>query len=196
MSRAFSLIVTGRHDLSSLPSSSTDKLEEREQRVIPMLQSAQSLIQSASSYLTTHSTKAEMPSLTIRLLPDVVIMVLASLNICANACSVFGWGKRKRSTKPVATCMADLALCFKTFLTDMSTSLEYYKVKDITTTKDGTREIFDSSRLFDLLPNSHGLLQKIIRDFDHPNDEVRTRIKFLLMQMVEELNTFDVTSND
>jgi N-terminal acetyltransferase B complex non-catalytic subunit len=196
MSRAFSLIVTGRHDLSSLPSSSTDKLEEREQRVIPMLQSAQSLIQSASSYLTTHSTKAEMPSLTIRLLPDVVIMVLASLNICANACSVFGWGKRKLSTKPVATCMADLALCFKTFLTDMSTSLEYYKGKDITTTKDGTREIFDSSRLFDLLPNSHGLLQKIIRDCDHPNDEVRTRIKFLLMQMVEELNTFDVTSND
>jgi len=201
IARAFSVIVTGKDDVSS-PPSSTDKLEQREEKVIPMLQAAQRLIQNASSYWGAQS-KADMTSSTLRLVPDVVIMVLAILNICANACTVFGWGKRKRSTKPVAKCMADLALYLKTFLTDMSMSLDYdsnystIKDHDETHEEEEGRTFVDSnarslSQIIDLLPNSHDLIEQMIRDCDNQNKKVQARIQCLLMQMANELNTFDV----
>jgi N-acetyltransferase B complex (NatB) non catalytic subunit. len=182
ISRAFSVIVTGRHDAVSSPSPS-NKLDEREQKAIPMLQSAKSMIQGASSSWTAQS-KAEMSSLTFRLVPDVVIMLLASLNICANACSVFGWGKRKRSTKPVANCIADLALCLKTFLTDMSTSMEY---------KENSIDIDERlSQVLDLLPYSHDLIEKMVHDCSRQKNDLQGRINVILMQMIDELNTFNV----
>jgi N-terminal acetyltransferase B complex non-catalytic subunit len=105
---------------AGLPTLENDSLEEREKFAAELLQSqVTDQLKQAKEHLTVSSVKD-----VCFLLPNYVVPLFALFRMCSNTLTLFGWGKRKRTTKICAGAMADLALAFAGIVQQLQSCVE------------------------------------------------------------------------
>jgi len=182
LSKAFSIIVAGR-DNSAAPIDLSDSLTKREERVIPLLTEVTLLLKESALTWNTHS-RDEGTSI-LRLLPDILITLFATLKTTANASATFGWGKRKRATKLVAGCLAEVAASFQVLVEELMKALgeQFAPVSDL--------EYLSESQPCCLeLVDGEEMMKKVLSDIHSYREEIRDRIHPLLKEIKNEVETF------
>jgi len=185
LSKAFSIIVAGR-DVSNAPIDPTDSLTKREERIAPLLREVVVLINESASLWNGHSS--DEGTSVRRLLPDILITLFATLKTTANACATFGWGKRKRTTKPIAGCLAEVAGRLQVLVEDLTKTLgeQLGPVSDLKYTSESQPRFLESV-------GSEEMIKKVIGDICSYRKEARDRISPILKQIKNDLETYDVT---
>jgi hypothetical protein len=185
LSKAFSIIVSGRED-SNAPIDPSDSLTKREERVIPLLTEVTLLLKESASTWNDHSRDEGTSAL--RLLPDILITLFATLKTTANASATFGWGKRKRATKPVAGCLAEVAASFQVLVEDLRKAVaeQFATISDLDYSSE-TRP-----RCMDLIDGEE-MLKKVMSDIRSYRQEILERMHPLLKEIKNELETYDAT---
>jgi N-terminal acetyltransferase B complex non-catalytic subunit len=114
LSRTLAMVSAG------LPTLEKDSLEEREKLAAELLHSqVTDQLKQAKEHLTVLSVKD-----VCSLLPNYVVPLFALFRMCSNMLTLFGWGRRKRTTKICAGAMADLALAFAGIVQELQSCVE------------------------------------------------------------------------
>ena len=95
----------------------SDTLANRESRAVRLLEAATLHVKEAQTFFI--STKDAQGALVCQLLPTCIVPVYTMTETTARLFSLFGWGKRKRLTKAAAGALADLALSFRSLVSDL-----------------------------------------------------------------------------
>ena len=185
LSKAFSIIVAGI-DVSNVPIDPNDSLTKREERIAPLLREVVVLINESASLWNGHSS--DEGTSVRRLLPDLLITLFATLKATSNACATFGWGKRKRATKPIARCLAEVAGKLQVLVEDLTKTLG----EQLAPLSDSMYSSESQPRFLDSI-GSEEMIKKVIGDICSYRKEVRDRIFPILKQIKNDLETYDVT---
>ena len=183
LSKVMCIVATGRLG-SETPIDSDDNLGKREKNSIPFIETASEKITESLALWKNHCD-TERVSL-FRLLPDILISLFAVFRIATNTIAKFGWGKRKRDTKPVAKSIADVAETLNKLITDLMQTLD-----GISETPESLMTKFDSTESsFVNSADLKGKVEKVIDDIVLSQNEVKSRIRPILTQMIEEFESF------
>jgi N-terminal acetyltransferase B complex non-catalytic subunit len=104
---------------AGLPTLENDSLEEREKLAAELLQQVTNQLKQAKEHLALSSVKD-----VCFLLPNYVVPLFALFRMCSNTLALFGWSKRKITTKICAGAMADLALAFAGIVQQLQSCVE------------------------------------------------------------------------
>ena len=104
-------------------SGTPDSLESREAAATRFLEKAvEATKQSQSVFLATF-TENPVPVVS-RYVADCLVSIFALFQMCATVFELYGWGKRKRSTRQSAAALATLALALKDMIEQMRSSMD------------------------------------------------------------------------
>jgi len=106
------------------PERKPDNLETREESALDLMLQICNDLRTAKEALKTLNEQ-ELVQLVSRILPECIIPVFAVFQMCAGILDLFGWGRRKRSTKRCAGALADIALALAGIIDDMLSSLNW-----------------------------------------------------------------------
>jgi len=188
-------------------SPNNDTLAEREKAAVSIVDSTMQLVQSARKAFTSYccsttvinqgsdcSSSIAGGARVCQLLPDRVVPFYALLETTARLFSLFGWGKRKRSTKAASGALANLALSFRDLLSDMLQAMSEFR--SFGSGGDNTGDNMTS--LESLVESAVSLdvvgadaIQRVIREVVSSRDMTKDRVDPFLMQMKESLESFD-----
>jgi N-terminal acetyltransferase B complex non-catalytic subunit len=104
-----------------------ETIESREERFCAALHKAMESLQVLRS--SWNESNDLSLSTICKITADSIVSVFALFQMIAKTADVFGWGRRKQKTKRCAASVAEFALLYATFLTDMQTALERYVIK-------------------------------------------------------------------
>lgn len=101
-----------------------DSLEARETQATASLQRVCENIKEGRDHLNL----ANDPSVAraSRLLPDCIVPAFALFQMCAKVSDIFGWGRRKKKTKPCAFAIAEVASTMAAIIEDMKFCVSRY----------------------------------------------------------------------
>ena len=107
------------------------------------------------------------------------------LETTARLFALFGWGKRKRLTKDASKALANLALSFSKFISDMLVCMSQYQSfgADESTesmAKSAANHVFDTD-----------MVQRVINEVMSSRDMTKDRVDPFLLQMKESLETYN-----
>jgi N-terminal acetyltransferase B complex non-catalytic subunit len=105
---------------AGLPKLESDTLEHREQYAQKILEGqALEQLKHARERISLESVKD-----VCQLLPNYIVPLYAVFKMCSDVCALYGWNKRKKSTKKVAGAMAKLAEEFNSFVETVLSRVE------------------------------------------------------------------------
>ncbi|GKY92106.1 hypothetical protein MPSEU_000182000 [Mayamaea pseudoterrestris] len=96
-------------------------LAEKESTIVKILEEQQLALESAMKELSR--MEGDVVSFVSRLLPECVVPVFALCQIVSKLFNLYGWGRRKRSTKPCAAALANVASALAALLVVASKSV-------------------------------------------------------------------------
>ncbi len=190
---------------------SNDTLATRETRCIELLQQALDIMN--ESMISWKSMSEEFnenikvkSKFICRLLPESLVPTFIILRITANLFGLFNWGKRKRHTKPIAGAIANVALSFNTIMKEISEGFlkdlplsknDAESQQSIVTLKSGVKELISvklpESTLSIISEVGEGIFSRAIEHKALHLVAVRQRLEPFFVEMINELETFDVT---
>eukprot|EP00956_Cyclotella_meneghiniana_P013497 scaffold19553_cov64-Cyclotella_meneghiniana.AAC.6 len=150
----------------------TDTLAERESTAVSLIELATACLSKAQSAVTTTASDE-----LYKLVPDRIVPLFTLIETTARLFALFGWGKRKRSTKETAGALANLALLFKAFLSDALQMMKQSRVFDCS----GADVEFDIGTEY---------VQKAIDYVKSSRAMTIDRVDPFLVEMTETLQTF------
>ncbi|KAL7550873.1 hypothetical protein ACHAWF_016001 [Thalassiosira exigua] len=172
-------VVRGRTD---------DALSSREAAAVAILEEARDLVRSArASFGSSSSSCAGVEA--CLLLPRRIAPLCVLLRTIERLFALFGWGKRKRSTRPAAGALADLALTFRDLVSELLKATEGFR------SFGGDAEGGES--LEKLAERSVGaeagedVIRRVVREVASSRETTRDRVDPFLAEMRDHLATFD-----
>lgn len=93
-----------------------DSLENREEIATSRLRKATGTLSTAKQTLALHKVSLDQICL---LLSDCVVSLFAVFRMCATVMESYGWGKRKRMTKPSAGALAEMSMVLSSLIEEM-----------------------------------------------------------------------------
>lgn len=179
LSKVTCILASGRKDGDS-PVDPSDSLNQREKGCIAALEEALIELEnlSSSDSFSVH-----------KIVPDILITAFVSFRITSNMCNKFGWGRRKRDTKPVAGCLARVAKILHDFVNEIMTRYEANPV--------GTeilKEALDDGSMEEslaMVSNVRQAGEKLIQDIIFNHEDLRSRLLPVLKEMKDEFGSFN-----
>lgn len=110
-----------------------DTLAEREKAAVSLVEAATESVKSAQSAFEScsvvdHNDINVLSGATVcQLLPDRIVSLYTLVETTATLFALFGWGKRKRLTKPASGALANLTLSFRNLLSGMMQTLSRFR---------------------------------------------------------------------
>ena len=101
--------------------------------------------------------------------------------------ALFGWGKRKRTTKAASGALADLALSFRDLLSNMLQTMSKSRSSFGSSDDNGEKEATVESLVERIGADA---IQRVIREVISSRDLTNERVDPFLMQMKRSLETF------
>jgi N-terminal acetyltransferase B complex non-catalytic subunit len=154
-----------------------DTLAERECKAAAAVKRATSILANARNALATSPNDG---SIVCQLLPDRITPLFCLIETSARLFALFGWGKRKRMTKEAAGALANLALLFKDFLSDLLQKMTHFRAID-----------FDIDVSLDI---GTDYLHQVIGHIASSREMTSDRVDPFLLQMIEALQDYENTA--
>ena len=106
--------------------SANDTLTQREKIALELMQSfAIDVIHAKSTLSAVAEPSPSLIGRLSKLLPEIIVPMFAILEMVGKLFAIFGWGKRKRHTKPAAGALADAALEVQGLLSDLQEQMAF-----------------------------------------------------------------------
>jgi hypothetical protein len=181
--RVLSIVNAGLPKLDN----GVDSIEQREQRFVDTIQIH---VMARFEEGCDRISSTISPKVVGSLLPSFVLPIFAVFRMCSNACTAYGWGKRKMTKKP-SIAMAKFSKAFQVFLADkMIVSLRVLP----------SSETDSSSLECSLSESDMAVLDPDVVDatrtlLDKCQYRTRMRMEPILEEMIYYLNEFDVVEN-
>jgi len=163
----------------------SDTLADREKAATSFIESTTQHLESALKAFSLYcpDSNAQRGARVCQLLPDHIIPVYVLLETTARLFALFGWGKRKRLTKDASKALANLALSFSKFISDMLVCMSQHRSFG----GDETESMVKSaSAVFDT-----DTIQRVINEVVSSRDMTKDRVDPFLLQMKESLETYN-----
>jgi len=164
----------------------SDTLADREKTVTSIIESTTKHLENARKAFSLYypDSNAQRGARVCQLLPDHIIPVYVLLETATRLFALFGWGKRKRLTKDASKALANLALSFSDFISELLVCMSKYRSFG----EDNSTELVKSvaSVVFDT-----DMIQRVINEVVSSRDMSKDRVDPFLLQMKESLETYN-----
>ena len=203
------ILSTGRSSINENESDSNDSLSSREEKCVEVtkkVREAINEIREAWNSKTFIGNEANKSKFICRFVPEALVHVYVILRITSNLYGIFNLGKRKRKTKLAAGSLAEAALSMKSLIETLSEEV----LNDLPYSQEevDSRDEFNilksevKTLLLSTFPKSSSciisnngdkdIIDDIITNKGHQRVLVRQKLELVFMEMINELNTFDV----
>ena len=170
----------------------SDTLAEREKAATSIVDSTKHLVENARKSFSLYCTNSNsLRGVRVcQLLPDNIIPFYTLLETTARLFALFGWGKRKRLTKAASGSLANLALSFREFISDMLQAMPQFRSFGKSDGGDVTMEPLVESAISSEVVGSD-VIQRVIKEVVASRDMTNDRVDPFLIQMKESLDTYN-----
>jgi len=194
--QAIATIVVGKDD---------DSMAEREKTVVSIIESGTKILGSVRDSFKSFAYNTiddQSGTMVCQLLPDRVVPTYILIETTTTLFALFGWGKRKRKTKPAAAALAELALSFRDLLSDLMHATSLFRAfgdeNNSTDVELLIKNALDSiiDRQADVAAThceDHASVRRAINEVSVSRSMTTDRVDPFLVEMWENLGSFDET---